>query len=96
MDQPKWYKSDVDLQPGDIVLFLKNDSSLSSNYQFGMVNSVEAGKDGRIRKARVKYRNSSESVDRESFHAVRELVVIHHVDDINLNEQLSKMAMIQS
>ena len=28
IDKPKWYKSDENLKPGDIVLFLKNDSSI--------------------------------------------------------------------
>ena len=31
IDQPKWFKSDQNLKPGDIVLFLKQESVISSN-----------------------------------------------------------------
>ena len=37
------------------------------------------------------YRNSYDSSDRETFRAVRELIVIHHVDEININDELNKM-----
>ena len=37
MKQPKWFKRDLDNKHGDVVLFLKNDSVLSSIYQYGLV-----------------------------------------------------------
>ena len=62
----KWFKTDYDLKPGDIVLFLKNGSVITQTYQYGMVTSVSAGRDGVIRKVNVKYRNQNENVDRET------------------------------
>ena len=55
MEQPKWFKTDYDLKPGDIVLFLKNGSVITQTYQYGMVTSVSAGQVGVIRKVNVKY-----------------------------------------
>ena len=66
MEQPKWFKTDYDLKPGDIVLFLKNESVIAQTYQYGMVTSVSAGRDGVIRKVNVKYQNQNENVDRET------------------------------
>ncbi|XP_066923502.1 uncharacterized protein [Clytia hemisphaerica] len=61
MDQPKWFKNDNDNKPGDIVLFTKQESSLSANYQFGIVKSINKGRDGKIRDVIVQYQNSTES-----------------------------------
>ena len=92
MLQPKWFKTDSDLKKGDIVVFLKQDSQLSSTYQYGMVNSVEFGKDGLIRKAHIKYRNNNENVNRETYRSVRQLVMIHHIDEINIFKELGDAA----
>ena len=92
MDQPKWFRYERDLKEGDVVLFLKEDSVISSNYQFGMVQSVEMGRDGKIRKVKVKYRNHSENVDRVTYRSARSLVIIHSVDEINIMQQLGEIA----
>ena len=57
-----------------------------------MIKSVELGKDGLIRKANVKYRNNNENVDRETVRSVRQLVMIHHVDEINLFKELGDIS----
>ena len=88
MHQPKWYKTDEYLKEGDVVLFLKNDSSVESTYQYRMVKSTEPSEDGVIRKVRVKYRNHNEKVDRVTFRSVRQLVVIHRQDELDLTEEL--------
>ena len=64
MKQSKWFNSDDELKKGDVVLFIKQESSLSSNYQYGIIESVNVSNDGKVRKATVRYRNHSESVDR--------------------------------
>ena len=92
MESPKWFKTTYDLKEGDIVLFMKQDSVLNSKYQYGMVKSVNAGKDGLIRKALIKYRNSNENTDRETFRSVRELIVIHSLDELNIVYELGKVA----
>ena len=88
MLQPKWFRSDVDLKPGDIVLFVKQESTLASNYQYGMVKSVEHSRDGKVRKAVIKYKNSNESCFRETVRSIRSLVIIHHVDELDINREL--------
>lgn len=81
MNQPKWYKNDTHLKEGDLILFLKNDSILTKRYQFGLVKEIYPEKDGFIRKAKITYQNHDENIKRETYRAVREIVVIHHVDE---------------
>jgi len=50
--QPKWFTQDRDLMVGDVVLFLKNDSLLSSTYHYGMVQELYLGRDSKIRKVK--------------------------------------------
>ena len=92
MDQPKWFKASRDLKEGDIVLFLKQESELCNVYQYGIVESVQRGRDGKFRKAVVRYRNHNEQVDRTTFRAARSLVVIHQVDEINVMQELGEIA----
>ena len=91
MSQPKWFSTDKDLQKGDVVLFLKQDSVISSRYQYGIIENVEVGKDNRIRKVNVKYKNSNEDVFRFTHRSVRDLVVIHHYQELDLMEELGKI-----
>ena len=86
--QPKWFKQDTDIMVDDIVLFLKNDSVLCSTYQYGIIKDVSLGRDGRIRKVTVAYKNANESTFRTSSRAVRELVVIHRANEESLQENL--------
>ena len=92
IDQPKWFKSDESLKPGDIVLFLKEDSAIHSNYQYGVIDSVHPGRDHKIRKVTVRYRNSNENTDRTTTRSVRGLVVIHRIDEINIMEELGEVS----
>ena len=92
--QPKWFRSDEDLKEGDVVLFQKKESVLSTSYQYGMVKYVQNGKDGKIRKAILKYRNTNENVDRETYRSVRELVVIHRVDELDILQELGEISNI--
>ncbi len=82
MKQQKWYQTD-EINVGDIVLFTKTDSVLSKSYTYGIIKELEYGKDGKPRKAMIRYRNSNESVYRETFRAIRSLVIIH-VDECDL------------
>jgi len=91
MYQPKWFNTSYDIQVGDIVLFLKQDNVLCNKYQYGMVKSCTPDKDGRIRKVNVKYRNFNENVDRETQRAVRELVVIHCVNELDIIQELGEI-----
>ena len=93
MMQPKWFKTDRDLSKGDIVLFLKNESSICKTYQYGVIESVLRGKDNRIRKVLVKYQNHGEKVFRITHRAAREIVVIHPADELSIYEELYEMSM---
>ena len=90
--RPKWFRNDEDIKKGDVVLFDKSEGSFIGEYQYGMVDSVNIGTDGKIRAVTVKYRNSSENVSRTTFRAVRKLIIIHRVDEIDLMEELGEAA----
>ena len=92
IEQPKWFQSDMDVKKGDVVLFLKQDKVLCSTYQYGMVDSIEAGRDGKIRKVNVRYRNSSEEIDRVTYCSTRSLIMIHPVEELSLMEELGRVA----
>ena len=91
MSHPKWFKNDIDLNVGDIVLFLKQEGHLSGIYQYGMIHQIKKSKDGKIRSAIVKYRNQNESVDRFTNRAVREIVMIHPIDELNIMSELGEI-----
>ncbi len=92
MEQPKWFVSNKDIQIGDIVLFLKKEGDLCNTYQYGRVSEVQCGRDEKIRSVTVKYRNHTENTDRETKRAVRELVVIHGVDELSIIAELGEVA----
>ena len=92
--QPKWFRSDENLKQGDIVLFLKQDSTISSNYQYGIIDTVHQGRDSKVRKVTVRYRNNNENSDRTTTWSVRGLVVIHRVDETNIMEELGEVSRI--
>ena len=74
VSQPKGLKTNEHLKEGDIVLFVKNESVISSTYQYGIVKSESVGNDDIIRKEILRYRNYNEKVDRETYRSVRGLV----------------------
>ena len=94
MYHPKWFSTTHHLRVDDIVLILKQDSNVTKKYQFGRVTSVNIDKDGRIRKANVRFRNHNENFYRETYRAVRELVVIHSIDDIDIMKDLDEFSKI--
>ena len=90
--QSEWFRTEYDMKEGDVVLFLKKEGLLNSTYQYGMVKCVEVGRDDKIRTVILKYRNHNESVDRETRRAVRQLIVIHRVDELNIIQELGNIA----
>ena len=92
VDRPKWFDSDTDVAVGDVVLFLKKDKEYAGNYQYGIVKELEASKDEKIRKVVVEYVNSSEDVRRQTRRSVRELVVIHPIDELGIVRELGEIA----
>ena len=91
MPRPKWLVNDRDVSVGDTVIFNKG-SDILGEYKFGMVSSVTVGPDGHIRSAKIQYQNASENSDQITHRAVRSLVIIHRVDEIDLMEELGNAA----
>ena len=94
MNHPKWFSTAHDIKICDVVLFLKQDGVLSNSYQYGMVNKIVPSNDGVIRKVIVRYRNYHENVDRYTTKSVRDLVLIHPIDELILMEELGEVAPI--
>ena len=92
IDKPKWFKSDEDLKVGDVVLFLKKEREYAGNYQYGIVKGVDVGRDQKIRSVIVEYVNHNESSKRESRRAVREIVVVHPVNELSIIREIGEIA----
>ena len=75
-----------------VVLFTKNEVSVVNKYQYGMVHEIELSRAGLIQKVVIKCRNSSENIDRFTTRAVRDLVLIHPVNEIHIMEELGNIA----
>ena len=91
MKRPKWFVNDRNLTVGDVVLFLKSDKEFDQQYQYGIVSKVTPSKDGRIRTVEVQYQNFGEDTKRNTTRGVRELIVIHPVDEIGLSAELFQL-----
>ena len=76
MHHPKWFQTDKDVKVGGIVLFSKQENQLSSTFQYGMISDLSRSSDDKIRKATVRYRNSTEAVDRFTNRVVQQLIMI--------------------
>jgi hypothetical protein len=91
MRQQKWFKSES-INIGDIVIFTKIDSVICKSYTYGKVVELHHGEDDVPRKAKIRYRNSSEEKFRETFRAVRGLIIIHHAEESDIMTELGMMA----
>ena len=94
MHCPKWFNTDFHMKVGDVVLFLKKEGLLNETYQFGIIESVDISRDNKIRSANVKYRNHNEDFDRVTWRTVRQLIVIHRIDELDIVHELGKIATI--
>ena len=92
ISKPKWFKNDQDISIGDIVLFSKSEKEFEDQYQYGMVMSVCVGKDGRIRTVDVEYKNHNENVKHVTNRGVRDLVLIHPIDELSISKELCDLA----
>ena len=92
--QPKWFRNDEDIKVGDVVLFKRTEGSLAGEYKYGMVDEVHRGDDDRIRSVVLRYKNASEEIERKTVRAVRSLVIVHRIDEINIIEELGKATYV--
>ena len=90
--QPKWFKTNHDISVGDIVLISKSDKEFEHLYQYGIVTKLHKSQDGLVRSVDVSYQNHNENVKRTTKRGVREIVVIHPVDELGLNRELYNLS----
>ena len=91
MTQNTGFKNSRDLQVGDLVYFQKKESELSSPWTMGKIDQIIRGRDGVIRRAIVKIRNTSEEFDRVTDRSTRKLIKLFSADDPDLQVDLSKL-----
>ena len=89
MVQKTGFKNSRDLQVDDLIYFQKRESALSSPWTMGKITQIIRGRDGVIRRAIVKYRNSNEDEDRTTDRSVRKLIKLYSADDPDLYNDLS-------
>ena len=92
MIHPKWFRSDIDPQVGDVVLFLKSDKEFEKLYQYGIICDMKRSRDGKIRQVDIEYQNHSEGVKRRTTRGTREIVVIHPYEELGLIRELNILA----
>ena len=92
VDQPKWFLTERSICVGDVVLFLKADSEIQKLYQYGIVRNTFESRDGLIREVLVEYQNHSENVKRTTKRCVRDIVVIHPVEELGISKELHALS----
>ena len=96
MTQQKWFDNDRELEVGDIVMFKKAEKEVECQYRYGVVQKLKHGQDGVARSATVEYQNPEEGSKRTTQRGIRELILIHHVDEIGIMHELSDAAREES
>ena len=92
VQKPKWFDSDRNISVGDVVLFLKAEKEFERQYQYGIVSTVVTGRDGIIRVVEIQYQNHAEKARRTTRRCVRDIVVIHPVEELGLSKELDNLA----
>jgi len=93
---PKWFRSDPDLQPGDIVIFQKKGHEQvmgSPIWSIGrVVSTKKSGGDERVREVEIEYKNSTEKTWRVTHRAARAVAVLHREEDLDIMQGLNEAA----
>ena len=93
MVHPKWFESSRDCKIGDVILFLKSDKEFDKQYQYGIITDLKVSRDRKIREIEVEYQNSNESVRRTTRRGVREVVLVHPVDELGIIRELGQLSL---
>ena len=91
MNQQKWFRSDRDLNVGDLVYFRKTDSGLDGKWITGMIEAVERGRDKLIRMVDIRYQDYGETQPRITSRTVRQLIKLWSVEDQHVAEDLAEL-----
>ena len=88
VEQPKWFVTERHVSVGDVVLFTKSEKEFDKIYQYGIIVTTFEGRDGLVREISIEYRNHNENAKRTTRRGVRDIVVIHPVDEIGISAEL--------
>ena len=89
IERPVNWRNEENLKEGDVVLFRKSEGAVGAGtYQYSIVNEVQPSADGVVRNVLVKYRNADEGTDRETKRAVKSLILIHRVDELDIMKEM--------
>ena len=92
VEQPKWFLTERSLCVGDVVLFLKADSEIQKLYQYGIIRITFESRDGLIREVLVEYQNHTENTKRTTKRCVRDVIVIHPVEELGISKELHEFS----
>ena len=72
------------------MLFKKCEGAVGAGtYQYGIIQTISPSSDDVIRNVIVKYRNADEGKDRETKRAVKSLILIHKIDELNIMKEMA-------
>ena len=92
VQQPKWFSSERSVTVGDVVIFKKSEKEFDKSYQYGIVIKTFEGRDGFVRTVEVQYQNHNENAKRTTKRGVRDITVVHPVDEIGISAELNSFA----
>ena len=84
--------SSPNLIVGDIVYYKPDNSLLSARWTAGEVVDTKVGKEGFVREVVIKYMNGSEDFYRTTTRAVRSLVKIYPLSDLDFSQQTKEVS----
>ena len=91
MRAPKWFNGTVDLETGDLVYFQRTASELGHNsdrWVVGKVSKLERGKDGKVRRVWIQYKNFNENNFQVTERSARSVIKIFSLSDSSVQEDL--------
>ena len=91
MRAPKWFNGTVDLETGDLVYFQRTASELGHNsdrWVVGKVSKIERGKDGKVRRVWIQYKNFNENTFQVTERSARSVIKIFSLLDSSVQEDL--------
>ena len=91
MFQPKWFKTEKELKPGDLVYFPRTESVLDKKWIKCVVDTVERGRDGLIRMVDIRYKNANENQFQVTSRSIRKVVKLWGIEDMHLAEDLAEL-----
>ena len=96
IQKPKWFDTERNTCVRDVVLFIKSDQEFDRQYQYGIVVSTNISRDGVIRAVEIEYQNYRENIKRLTKRGVRDVIVIHPVEEIGLSGELQNFAEVEN